>query len=124
MNKIYLLVIGAPLAGRCNLGRLWHSRAASANQAASAEAAPEIKEQPWDKKGMVADDQANDYVAALTGYHKLMAKKDSLTPEQSEAVNNAALAINQRLYAAANSGDPAAKEAHQAKLAGNAKARH
>ncbi len=71
-------------------------------------AAPEIK-QVWDKA--VADDKANDYVAAVTGYHSLLVQRTNLTVDQLAAVNGAALAINQRLYAAVNSGDDAAKDA-------------
>ena len=82
-------------------------KSSSANQA-FAKAAPEIKA-VWDQA--VADDQANNYVAAVTGYHNIMAQKAKLTDEQINAVNAAALAINQRLYAAANNGDAAAKEA-------------
>jgi hypothetical protein len=71
-------------------------------------ASPEIKEL-WAKA--VADDQANNYVASVTEYRSLMAQRDKLTEEQLEAVNAAALAINQRLYAAANNGDAAAQAA-------------
>ena len=71
-------------------------------------ATPEVK-QTWDKA--VAEDKANDYVAAITDYRSLMAQRASLSTGQLEAVNAAALAINQRLYAAANNGDPAAKAA-------------
>ena len=71
-------------------------------------ASPEIKEL-WAKA--VADDQANNYVASVTEYRSLMAQRDKLTEEQLEAVNAAALAINQRLYAAANDGDAAAQAA-------------
>ncbi len=80
-------------------------------------AAPEIKA-VWEKA--VVEDEANDYVAATTDYRSLMAQKSSLTEEQLAAVNTAALALNQRLYAAANAGDAAAQAA-QARLAG---ARH
>jgi hypothetical protein len=82
-------------------------KSAAGNQA-FAKAAPEIKT-VWDQA--VADDQTNNYVAAITGYHNLMTQKARLTDEQIAAVNAAALAINQRLYAAANNGDAAAKEA-------------
>ena len=76
--------------------------------AAFSQATPEIK-QIWDKAA--ADDKANDYVAAVTGYRSLMAQRANLTEDQLAAVNTAALAINQRLNAAANTGDAAAKEA-------------
>jgi hypothetical protein len=78
------------------------------------QAPPEIRE-IWDNA--VAADQTNGYVAAITGYHSLMAQKGKLTDDQITTLNAAALAINQRLYAAANSGDPAAKDA-SLKLAG------
>lgn len=76
-------------------------------------ASPDLK-QVWD--GAMTADKSNDYVTAITGYHQLMAQKDKLTPDQIEAVNDAALAVNQRMYTAANNGDAAAKDA-QAKLA-------
>jgi hypothetical protein len=71
-------------------------------------APPEIKAL-WDQA--VADDQTNNYVAAVTGYHAIMDQKARLTDEQIEAVNVAALVINQRLYVATTRGDAAAKEA-------------
>lgn len=82
-------------------------KTAAASQA-FAKASPEIQ-QKW--SDAVAADQTNGYVAAITGYHSLMALKAQLTDEQITALNAAAVAINQRLYAAANSGDAAAKEA-------------
>lgn len=72
-------------------------------------AAPSEIKEIWDNA--VAADLTNGYVAAITGYHDLMTRKTSLTDEQIAAVNAAALAINQRLYAAANNGDATAKEA-------------
>lgn len=63
----------------------------------------------WDEA--VADDATNNYLAATAGYHTLMEQRAGLTDEQITAVNAAALALNQRLYAAANSGDAAAKDA-------------
>jgi hypothetical protein len=84
------------------------ARKSAGGNPAFAQAPLEIKAL-WDQAA--ADDQTNNYVAAVTGYHALMARKSHLTDEQITAVNNAALSINQRLYAAANSGDAAAKEA-------------
>jgi len=104
--SVFCIAAGLMVAG-CQ------KKAAADNQAFNS-APPEIK-QVWDKA--VADDKANDYVAAVTGYHELMAKKSGLTPSQLDALNAAALAINQRLYTAANAGDAAAKEASM-KLAG------
>jgi hypothetical protein len=72
------------------------------------QASPDVKV-AWDKA--VTADKSNDYVAAITGYHSLMAQKASLSPQQNEVVNAASLAINQRMYAAANNGDEAAKTA-------------
>ena len=77
-------------------------------------AAPEIKA-VWDQA--IAADRANDYVAASTGYRNLLAQKASLSADQITAVQEASLAMNQRLNAAANGGDAAAKAA-AAKLAG------
>ena len=90
------------------------AKKAATGSGAFVAASPEIRE-TWDKA--VAADQTNGYVVAITGYHDLMTQKASLTDEQIAAVKAAALAINQRLYAAANSGDAAAKEA-SLKLAG------
>lgn len=84
-----------------------HKKADSGSGAFNS-APPEIKS-VWDQA--VADDRANNYVAAITGYHTIMERKTGLTDEQITALNAAALAINQRLYAAANSGDAAAKDA-------------
>lgn len=84
-----------------------HKKAGSDGQVFQ-KASSEIKA-IWDKA--VADDQANNYVASVTEYRSLMAQRDKLTEEQLEAVNAAALAINQRLYAAANNGDATAKAA-------------
>ena len=77
------------------------------------QAAPEIKE-VWDQAS--AADKANDYYTAATGYHSLMTKKSQMTDSQIETLNSMSLALNQRLTAAVNSGDAAAKEA-SAKLA-------
>jgi len=98
---VCLLALGCAVFSGC-------AKKTAANQEAFSNAAPEIK-QIWDKA--VADDKANDYVAAVTGYRSLMAQRASLSAEQLAAVNAAALAINQRLYAAANRGDAAAKAA-------------
>ncbi len=86
------------------------SKKTGANNQAFEKAPPEIKA-IWDQA--VADDQANNYVSSITEYRSLMAQRSKLTGEQLDAVNTAALAINQRLYAAANNGDAAAKVASQ-----------
>ncbi len=74
------------------------------------QAAPELK-QAWDQA--VNADKTNDYVAAVTGYRSLMKQGNTLTADQVDAVNAAALAINQRMYAAGQNGDEAAKQALQ-----------
>lgn len=101
-----VLVIFAVLAS-CMVFSGCHKQADSVSGAFSG-APPEIKA-AWDQA--VADDHANNYVAAVTGYHTVMEQKAGLTDEQIAAVNAAALAINQRLYAAAARGDAAAKDA-------------
>lgn len=106
MIKNHLALAGALLlAGAVFFGCA--KKTASGSQA-FANASPEIKA-IWDNA--VAADQTNGYVAAVTGYHDLMLRKAGLSDDQITAVNAAALAINQRLYAAANSGDAAAKDA-------------
>ena len=104
---VCLLLLGCGVVAGCS------PKAPESSQAFS-HAAPAIK-QTWDKA--VAEDKANDYVAAITDYHRLMAQRSSLSAGQLEVVNAAALAINQRLYAAANNGDAAARAA-SLKLAG------
>ena len=96
-----LLALAVGFGGGC-------SRKAGTGSSTFNQAAPEIK-QIWDQA--VAADKANDYFNAITGYHSLMVQKEKLTETQVEALNAAALAINQRMYAAANNGDAAAKEA-------------
>ena len=73
------------------------------------QAAPEIKA-AWEKAS--AADKANDYVTAVTGYRNLALQRDKLTHEQLVTVNDALLAINQRLSEAYNQGEPAAKQAY------------
>ena len=84
------------------------SRKAAAGASAFDQAAPEIK-QAWDQA--VVADKANDYYTAVTSYHLVLAQKDKLTDAQNEVVNAACLAVNQRMFAAANNGDAAAKAA-------------
>jgi hypothetical protein len=99
------------LTGGLNFGC---AKKSAAGSQAFAKAAPEIQ-QTWNDA--VAADQTNGYVAAISGYHNLMAQRAQLTDAQITALNAAALAINQRLYAAVKNGDAAAKEASLA-LAG------
>ena len=84
------------------------SRKTVASASAFDQAAPEVK-QAWDQA--VAADKANDYYTAVTSYHTVMAQKDKLTDGQIETANAACLAVNQRMFAAASSGDEAAKAA-------------
>ena len=106
MIKKYILAISI-IMSVCGVFAGCGKKSAAGSQA-FAKAAPEIKE-VWEKA--IAADQANDYLTAITNYQSLMVKKSTLTDPQVEALNSAALAINQRLYAAANNGDAAAKEA-------------
>ena len=84
------------------------SRKTATNATAFDQAAPDIK-QAWDQG--VAADKANDYFTAVTSFHTIMVQRDKLTDAQIEAVNAACLAVNQRMMAAANNGDAAAKAA-------------
>jgi hypothetical protein len=59
----------------------------------------------------LAASRTNDYVGGQTILFKLM--NLDLTPEQREAVNRETTALNQRLYAAVDKGDPAAQKAMQ-----------
>jgi hypothetical protein len=111
IKKFYLTV--SMLLVACGIMAGCAKKTESSNPA-FANAAPEIKA-IWDQA--VAADKTNDYVAASTGYRSLIAQKDKLSGEQIEAIQDASLAMNQRLTAAANSGDAAAKAA-AAKLAG------
>ena len=77
-------------------------------QTAFNQAAPELK-QIWDK-GVEAE-KANDYVAAETALYALLSMQ--LTPEQRTAVEKELTTANQRLFAAAEKGDPSAKAALQ-----------
>ncbi len=96
-----LLVLAAGLVCGC-------SRKTGASASGFDQVAPEIK-QAWDQA--VTADKANDYFTAVTSYHTVMAQKDKLTEAQIETVNAACLAVNQRMFIAANNGDAAAKEA-------------
>jgi hypothetical protein len=82
---------------------------ASGSQA-FATATPEIR-QMWEDA--TAHDQTNDYVVASRGYRGLLSQREKLTAEQAQAVMDASLALNQRMTAAANNGDEAAKAAAQ-----------
>ena len=105
IKKFLVATVLLVLAG---LGVIGCSRKSAAGASAFDQAAPEIK-QAWEQA--VAADKANDYFAAVTGFHTIMVKRDKLTEAQIEAVNDACLAVNQRMMAAANNGDAAAKAA-------------
>lgn len=78
-----------------------------ANLEAFNNAPPEIK-QKWDKA--LQDDKANNYAAAGKAYFELL-RTPNLSPEQLQAVQNAAAALNQKMYDAADKGDAAAQKA-------------
>lgn len=78
-----------------------------ANLEAFKSAPPEIQ-QKWDKA--LQDDKANNYAAAGKAYFELL-RTPNLSPEQLQAVQNAAAALNQKMYAAADKGDAAAQKA-------------
>ncbi|HPC62939.1 MAG TPA: hypothetical protein PKX23_19920 [Verrucomicrobiota bacterium] len=78
-----------------------------ANLEAFNNAPPEIK-QKWDKA--LQDDKANNYAAAGKAYFELL-RTPNLSPEQLQAVQNAAAALNQKMYEAADKGDAAAQKA-------------
>jgi hypothetical protein len=78
-----------------------------ANLEAFKSAPPEIK-QKWEKA--LEDDKANHYAAAGKAYFELL-RAPNLTAEQLQAVQNAAAALNQKMYDAADKGDAAAQKA-------------
>ena len=71
---------------------------------------------PADTKALweqaVAADKTSDYVAAQAAFRQL--RQQSLTPEQQDAVQNAARANGEKLLHAFNKGDPAAQKAMEA----------
>jgi hypothetical protein len=72
------------------------------------QAAPEIKT-IWDQAA--AADKANDYFKAATGYNQLVAMESKLTQKQFDSAVAASRDLMQRMTAAADGGDAAAKEA-------------
>ncbi len=74
---------------------------------AFAKASPELKAE-WQKASDAV--KSNDYAGALLLLQDLQGKP-GLTPEQNQAVAKTATAVSDRMYAAANSGDPKAKQA-------------
>ena len=105
IKKLFVVACLFTLAGLFVTGC---SRKTAAGPSAFDQAAPDIK-QAWDQG--VAADKANDYYTAVTSFHIIMAQRDKITDAQIEAVNAACLAVNQRMMAAANNGDAAAKAA-------------
>lgn len=83
-------------------------KSGQANMQALDQAAPEIKAD-WDVA--VAADKTNDYFTASIAYAKVIRQETKLTPKQFDTVLTASHALSQRLMAAAESGDPAAKQA-------------
>jgi hypothetical protein len=71
-------------------------------------AAPEVK-QIW--QAALQADGTNDYTGAHTLYSALL--RENLTPAQSEVVVKASTTLNQRMFSAAQKGDPAAQAAVQ-----------
>ena len=71
-------------------------------------AAPEVK-QIW--QAALQADGTNDYTGALTLYSALL--RENLTPAQSEVVARVSTSLNQRMFSAAQKGDPAAQAAVQ-----------
>ena len=100
-NWSLALVAGVGMAAGCGA-----KKAPTADAKVFAEAPVEIK-QAWDEASTA--DRTNGYAPAQTLYYALMREK--LTPEQRQAVNQASTALNDRLTAALQKGDPAAKAA-------------
>jgi hypothetical protein len=73
---------------------------------AFAQAPPELQ-QLWDSAQTA--DHANNYADALTIYYTLL--RQTLNPEQREAVNTASTALNHRFTKALQADDPGAKAA-------------
>jgi len=80
----------------------------SADQNAFEKASPEIKAN-WDRA--LAADKANDYFTASTSYANVLKEEIKLTPQQLALLESTSRALTQRMMAAAESGDPAAKQA-------------
>ena len=96
-----LLLVAVTLAG-CGKG------GAASGAKAFDEAPPEMKGL-WAQA--VAADQADEYVAAVNGYRRVLAQRDRLTGEQVQAAEEAAGKLNQRLVNASLAGDAKARQA-------------
>jgi hypothetical protein len=101
-----LLAAGLLLPG-CGSGG--SPKLSSQNKEAFSKASAELKQQ-WEQALKL--DAANDYAGAGSNYFALLAQ--NLNPEQLEAVQTAAAAMNHRMYAAASKGDEGAKKAIEA----------
>ncbi|HEV2207635.1 MAG TPA: hypothetical protein VG167_02610 [Verrucomicrobiae bacterium] len=75
----------------------------TSDQAAFNQAPPQVK-QIWDTA--VASDRTNNYAAAQELYYALL--RESLDPAEHDAVVKASTAVNERLMAGVEKGDPAA----------------
>jgi hypothetical protein len=71
-------------------------------------AVPDVK-QIW--QAALQADGTNDYTGAITLYSALLG--ENLTPAQSEVVAKTSTSLNQRMFSAAQKGDPAAQAAVQ-----------
>jgi len=78
------------------------------DEAAFDQATPEVK-QMWTKASEAS--KANDYTTAYNLYYELV--NTGLSPEQKAALSKANAALNDRLMAALDKGDPAAQQALQ-----------
>ena len=76
-------------------------------QAQAFDQAPAAIKADWDTA--VAADKTNDYYTASTSYAKVLAQEGQLTPKQVEVLESASRELSQRMVAAANNGDDAAK---------------
>jgi hypothetical protein len=97
-----LLLVVATLVTGCSKG------GAQADARAFAKASPEIKAD-WERA--VAADKANDYFAASTAYARIVRQETQLTPAQFQTALEASRLLAQRMSAAAEQGDGAAREA-------------
>ena len=80
----------------------------AADSADFSKAPPEIKA-AWERA--VAADKTNGYVTASFEYKSILQYRDSLSPAQAQAVQEASGKLFQRLVEASTKGDPAAREA-------------
>jgi hypothetical protein len=97
-----LLLVVVALGTGCGDG------GARADASAFSKAPPEIKAD-WDKA--VAADQANDYFTASTAYARIVRQETQLTPAQFQTALEASRLLAQRMSAAAEQGDAAARDA-------------